>query len=98
MNKIVREHYPASRLPEDLKVGLSEGAMVRVVIEESSALDERRVIAFDGPFGYKPPEGFIPLEETLKSIRDYKARHKPSTTDEEAVRRIRELRDEWDDE
>jgi putative heme iron utilization protein len=37
MNKIVREHYPVSNLPEDLRVGFSGEATVRVVIEEQPA-------------------------------------------------------------
>jgi hypothetical protein len=32
MNKIVREHYPASRLPEDLRKGVEDNAMVTVTI------------------------------------------------------------------
>ena len=32
MNKIVREHFPASRLPEELREGLPQGAMVRVSV------------------------------------------------------------------
>jgi len=33
MNKIVREHYPVSKLPEDLRVGLRPDDAVRIVIE-----------------------------------------------------------------
>jgi hypothetical protein len=33
MNKIVRDHYPVSRLPDDLREGLDPGDVVRVVIE-----------------------------------------------------------------
>ena len=42
MNKIVREHYPASRLPEDLREGLDPRSSVRVVIEESRSLSGQR--------------------------------------------------------
>lgn len=34
MNKIVREHYPASKLPEDLRPSNDASAWVRVTIEE----------------------------------------------------------------
>jgi len=34
MNKIVREHYPASRLPEELRPGNDPNASVTVTIEE----------------------------------------------------------------
>ena len=39
MNKIVREDYPASALPNDLREGLAADARVRVVVEvvESAA-------------------------------------------------------------
>jgi hypothetical protein len=33
MNRIVREHYPAEKLPEDLREGLAPGARVRVSVE-----------------------------------------------------------------
>lgn len=33
MNRIVREHYPAAKLPEDLREGFAADADVRVVIE-----------------------------------------------------------------
>jgi hypothetical protein len=36
MNKIVREHYPVTSLPEDLREGLDPKSSVRVVIEESA--------------------------------------------------------------
>jgi hypothetical protein len=32
MNKIVREHYPASRLPPELREGLPADAVVRVSV------------------------------------------------------------------
>ncbi len=34
MNRIVREHYPASRLPEELRAGLDPKASVTVTVEE----------------------------------------------------------------
>ncbi len=33
MNRIVKEHYPASKLPEDLREGLAPGAEVTVTVE-----------------------------------------------------------------
>lgn len=77
MNRIVREHYPVEKLPEDLREGL-QGTHVRVtVVPEEGA----------GSSGRKP-----------LTYADIRARVKPrGTTTEEAVRRIRELRDEWGD-
>jgi len=47
MNRIIREHYPASKLPEDLRAGMSPSATVTVTIVE----DEKR------------PEHVMSLEE-----------------------------------
>ena len=33
MNKIVRENYPVSKLPDDLREGIDPRARVRVVVE-----------------------------------------------------------------
>lgn len=37
MSRIVREHYPAAKLPEDLREGLDPSVEVRVVIEPETA-------------------------------------------------------------
>lgn len=37
VNKIIREHYPASKLPEDLREGIREDALVTVTIEWEEA-------------------------------------------------------------
>jgi hypothetical protein len=34
MNKIVRDNYPAKRLPDDLRGNIEEGREVRVTVEE----------------------------------------------------------------
>jgi hypothetical protein len=33
MNKIVKEHYPAARLPDDLRAGVDPAATVTITIE-----------------------------------------------------------------
>lgn len=40
MNKIVREHYPASKLPEDLRPTDDPNASVTVTIEEEKRPDK----------------------------------------------------------
>ena len=87
MNKIVREHYPVENLPEDLREGLTVGGTVRVVIEDRSEVSN-----FSRP-ERKPMTG----KDVVEAIKRYKALGRPSVTPEEAVARIRELRDEWDD-
>jgi hypothetical protein len=37
MNKIVREHYPVDKLPEDLREGLGPARTVRLVIEADNS-------------------------------------------------------------
>jgi hypothetical protein len=37
MNRIVRQNYPASRLPEELREGLSPGDKVTVTVELADA-------------------------------------------------------------
>ncbi len=98
MNKIVREHYPVANLPEDLREGLETGATVRVVLEVE---DNARTIPSDRYPGFKDSPSIsrkpLTIEETLELIRRYKAQGRPSVSLEEAVARVRELRDEWDD-
>jgi hypothetical protein len=55
MNRITREHYPASKLPEDLRAGVDPTSTVTVTIVE----EERR------------PEEVMSLEEifSLKGFR-----------------------------
>ncbi len=53
MNKIVRENYPASKLPEDLREGIDPGSRVTVTVTE------------DG----KPSHEVMTLEEIFASRR-----------------------------
>lgn len=77
MNKIVLEHYPASKLPEELRGSIAPGASVTVTIEEEEAAAS--------------PD----REKLLALIRRAQRNAKPVSL-EEAVQRVRELRDEWD--
>lgn len=78
MNKIVLEHYPASKLPRELRGDIAVGASVKITVEEESL---RRPMT---------------RGELLKSFQDARTNAKGVTL-EEAVARIRELRDEWDE-
>jgi hypothetical protein len=77
MGKIVLDHYPASKLPEELRGNLSSDSVVRITIEE-----ERRA-----PLS---PADFV------RVVQERKKTSKTVTIDE-AVARVRSLRDEWDD-
>lgn len=83
MNKMVVEHYPVSRLPEELRAGLDASGTVRVTLEASPDTEAPR-----GP----SRDEFL---AQLKALGDDPAR--PIVTREEARTRIRELRDEWED-
>lgn len=76
MNKIVLEHYPASKLPEELRGTIALDASVKVTVEEEA-------------------ETSISREELIRLTRKAQARSR-GTPIEEAVERIRALRDEWD--
>ncbi|AJC77461.1 hypothetical protein IE4803_CH00198 [Rhizobium etli bv. phaseoli str. IE4803] len=97
MNKIVRKHYPVANLPEDLREGLSNDATVRIVLE----VEDRAEIADDRSLDFRDfqAEASKPLtrKEALEAIRRFKAQDRPSVSLEDAVARIRVLRDEWDD-
>jgi hypothetical protein len=91
MNKIVREHYPAANLPEDLREGLASDAMVRIVVEveeKPAKVDALLALALSA----KP----MKPEEIMEMRRKLLADGRASVSTEEAVARIRELRDEWD--
>ncbi len=90
MNRVVKEHYPASKLPEDLREGLAPGAEVTVTVEVS-----------DGPRAHgrdtssvdellRRPEHVLTLEEI------FALRQPTFKTVEEIDEHIRRLRDEWD--
>ncbi len=53
MNRIIREHYPASRLPDDLREGVDPHATVTVTIVQEE----------------KPPERVMSLEEIFAARR-----------------------------
>lgn len=76
MNRIVKKHYPASKLPEDLREGIAPGGQVCITIEEE------RVPA---------------TADQLKAMIEEAQRHAKEGTIDDAVARVRALRDEWDD-
>ena len=80
MNKIVREHYPVDKLPEDLRQGLPHVDTVTVSLEA-----EPEVMAL------KLPHARIAHFSQWKELR----RSQFAST-EEIVSHVRALRDEWD--
>ncbi|MFG1278347.1 hypothetical protein [Xanthobacter autotrophicus] len=88
MNRIVREHYPVEKLPEDLREGLAVGQTVTITVEEEAKLDAE---SFDAKVADILSH---PQPMTLREVRALVGPR--NVTSEEAVARIRALRDEWD--
>lgn len=67
MNRIVREHYPASRLPEDLRDGMDPSSTVTItVVEEERRPDKPRSI--EEIFAARQPP-FRTKEEIDRDVR-----------------------------
>lgn len=87
MNKIVREHYPVSQLPEDLRAQFPGVETVRLVIEEGAARE-----AENAPLGRSEGEDFwATLQQARASLKEPRSLR-------DAVADMRALRDEWDEE
>lgn len=99
MNKIVREHYPVSKLPEDIREELKGVETVNIVIDtpdETSGIPALQSAerAYQAYLATLQP---MNLKELLADKARNPEKYRGSVTPEEAVARIRELRDEWDD-
>jgi len=70
MNKIIREHYPASKLPEDLRPSADPNASVTVTIEVESrpeaAMSFEEIFSLSGFRRRTAAE----IEEDLRRTRD----------------------------
>jgi hypothetical protein len=49
VNKIVREHYPVEKLPEDLRFGLNINGHVTVTVSDSEIAPNLMLEAMDAP-------------------------------------------------
>jgi hypothetical protein len=70
MNKIIREHYPASKLPEDLRPSDDPNASVTVTIEEEKRPE--KVMALDEIFsltGFRRRTA-AEIDADLRQMRD----------------------------
>ena len=67
MNRIIREHYPASRLPEDLRAGVDPSSTVTVTIVEEEKRPEK-VISLEEIFALRRPP-FRTAEEIDEDLR-----------------------------
>ncbi|SHI00523.1 hypothetical protein [Bradyrhizobium erythrophlei] len=67
MNRIIREHYPASRLPEDLRAGVDPSSTVTVTIVEEEKRPEK-VMSLEEIFALRRPP-FRTAEEIDEDLR-----------------------------
>jgi hypothetical protein len=68
MNKIIREHYPASRLPEDLREGVDPKSTVTVTVTVEGLRRPERVMTLEEIFALRRPP-FRTAEEIDADIR-----------------------------
>jgi hypothetical protein len=54
MNKIIREHYPAANLPEDLRIGVDPSSRVTVTITLEEERPER-ALTLDEIWAWRRP-------------------------------------------
>lgn len=81
MNRIVLEHYPVEKLPEDLRKHFSRGGSVTLEVKEEAEGAQRPMTA----------------TEAAHLIRENLSRNVKRRTEEEIVAEVRALRDEWND-
>ena len=68
MNKIIREHYPASKLPEDLREGVDPQSTVTVTVTVEELQRPEHVMSLEEIFAARRPP-FRTAEEITASIR-----------------------------
>jgi hypothetical protein len=66
MNRVVREHYPASKLPEDLRTGVDPAATVTVTIVEEEKSE--KIATLEEVFASRQPP-FRSKEEIDADLR-----------------------------
>ena len=71
MNRIVRENYPASKLPEDLRAGVDPSSTVTVTIVEEEKRPEK-VMTLEEIFALRRPpfRSAEEIDEDLRRQRD----------------------------
>ncbi len=68
MNKIVREHYPASKLPKELREGVDPGSTVTVTVTVEELERPERHMSLEEIFALRQPP-FRSAEEIDADIR-----------------------------
>jgi hypothetical protein len=66
MNKIIRDNYPASKLPEDLREGIDPATKVTVIVQPNTPPDQ--VMSLEEIFALRRPP-FRSAHDILGEIR-----------------------------
>jgi hypothetical protein len=70
MNKVIREHYPAAKLPEELRAGIDPNASVKITVEIEEP--PQRVMSLEEMFELRrdvfPSQRDI--DDHVKTLRD----------------------------
>ena len=67
MNRIVRDHYPASKLPDDLREGIDPGAEVVVTVEEIARPE--KVLTIEELWALRRPP-FYDADAIVRMVRE----------------------------
>jgi hypothetical protein len=72
MNRIVRENYPVSKLPKDLRAGLDPDAAVTVTIIEEEAKSPKTAMSLEEIWALRAPpfRTAQEIDEDLRRDRD----------------------------
>jgi hypothetical protein len=68
MNRIVRQHFPAEKLPPELREGLDSSRPVTVTIETEPDPNEANPLSLDEIFAMREPP-FLTKEEIDRDLR-----------------------------
>ena len=98
MNKITREHYPVSKLPEELQKEFAGFETVTLVSDNEAPEAEQAAGKSAHDYYEEMMAGIKPMTwaELYADMQANPGKYNRGVTVEEAVARVRELRDEWD--
>jgi hypothetical protein len=91
MIRIVKEHYPVSKLPAELREGLDPADQVRITIESIPCLEKDFADNTELAQVLRRPERVLSLDEI------FALREPPFRSGQEIDDELRRQRDEWDD-
>jgi hypothetical protein len=72
MNRIVKEHYPVSKLPEELREGLDPAELVTVTVAREIENPRRKVLTLEEIFALRRPpfRSGTEIDDSVRRQRD----------------------------